>query len=41
MGILHPHRAALHPQDAIGFVAELEDVATHALDGEILVHRAA
>ena len=38
--ILHAHDAALHPQDAIGGIAELEDVAGHALDGEVLVHRA-
>ena len=40
MGVLDPDRAALDPLDAIGFVAELEDVAAHALHGEILVHRA-
>ncbi len=40
VGVLDPHRAALHPDDPVGFVAELEDVAAHALDGEILVDRA-
>ena len=40
MGVLDAHRAALDAQDAIGGVAELEDVAGHALDGEVLVHRA-
>ena len=38
--ILHTHRAALHAHDAIGGVAELEDVALDALDGEVLVDRA-
>ena len=38
--VLDAHRAALDAQDAIGRIAELEDVARHALDGEILVHRA-
>ena len=38
--VLDPHRPALDPQDAIGRVAELEDVAGQALDGEILVDRA-
>ena len=36
-GILDAHHAALDAQDAIGVVAELEDVARHALDGEVLV----
>ena len=40
MRILDPHGAALDPQDAVAAVAELEDVAGHALDGEILVHGA-
>jgi hypothetical protein len=38
--ILDAHRAALDPQNAVGGVAELEDVALQALDGEILVHGA-
>ena len=38
--VLDPHRAALDPQDAVGGIAELEDVAGHALDREILVDRA-
>ena len=38
--VLHAHDAALDPQDPIGLVAELEDVAGHALDREVLVHRA-
>ena len=37
MGVLDPHRPALDPLDAVGGVAELEHVALHALDGEILV----
>ena len=37
MGIFDTNRAALHPLDAIGSVAELEDVAGHALDGEVFV----
>ncbi len=40
MGILDPHDAALDALDAIALVAELEDVAGHALDREILIHRA-
>jgi hypothetical protein len=39
-GIGDPDRAALDAQDAIGVVAELEDVAGKALDREILVDRA-
>ena len=35
--VLDPHRAALDAQDAVGAVAELEDVARQALDGEVLV----
>src|SRR5690348_17083139 len=38
--VLDAHRAALDANDAIGGVAELEDVALQALDGEILVDRA-
>ena len=38
--VLHPHRPALDPQDAIGGVAELEDVALQALDSEVLVDAA-
>ena len=38
--VLDPDGPALDPLDAIGGVAELEDVACHALDGEILVDRA-
>ena len=37
MGVLDTDDAALDAQDAIGGVAELEDVAGHALDREILV----
>ena len=40
MRVLHPHRAALDAQDAPRGVAELEDVAGQALDGEVLVERA-
>ena len=39
-GVLDPHRPALDALNALGRVAELKDVARHALDGEILVHRA-
>ena len=35
--VLDPDRPALDPPDAVGGVAELEDVAGHALDGEVLV----
>ena len=38
--VLDAHDAALDAQDAIGGIAELEDVAGQALDGEVLVHRA-
>ena len=38
--VLDAHGAALDALDAIGGVAELEDVAGHALDREILVDRA-
>ena len=37
MRVLHPYRALLHAQDAIGGVAQLEDIALQALDGEVLV----
>ena len=40
MGVLDAHHAALDAQDAVALVAELEDVAGHALDREILVHGA-
>ena len=40
VGILHAHDAALHAQDAVGRIAELEHVAGHALDGPVLVHGA-
>src|SRR5260370_537046 len=38
--ILDPHDAAVDTADAIALIAELEDVAGQALDGEILVHGA-
>ena len=38
--VLDAHGAALDALDAIGGVAELEDVAGHAFDREILVDRA-
>ena len=37
--VLDAHEAALDPQDSIGAIAELKDVAGHAFDGEILVDR--
>ena len=37
MRVLHAHDAALDAQDAIGGIAELEDVAGQALDREVLV----
>ena len=40
MRVLHAHQAAFDAQDAIGSVAELENVAGHAFDGEVLVDRA-
>ena len=39
-GVLDQHPAGLHLHDAVGRVAELEDVAGHALEGEVLVQRA-
>ncbi len=38
--VLHPHRPPLDALNAIGGVAELEHVAGHALDGEVLVDAA-
>ena len=40
MRVLDAHDAALDAHDAVGLVAELKDIAGHALDGEILVHGA-
>ena len=40
MSVLHAHDAALDAHDAIGGIAELEDVAGEALDGKILIDRA-
>ena len=39
-GILDEDLAGVHLEDSIGGVAELEDVARHALEGEVLVQRA-
>ncbi|MNF39885.1 hypothetical protein D3C84_208800 [compost metagenome] len=39
-GVLDPHLARLDAQDAVGLVAQLEDIAGHALDGEVLVEGA-
>ena len=39
-GVLHAHHTLLDAQDPPRGVAELEDVAGHALDGEVLVERA-
>ena len=38
--VLDEHLAGLHLADAVGGVAELEDVAGQALEGEVLVQRA-
>ena len=38
LGVRDPHHAGLDAQDAPRDVAELEDVARHALDGEVFVH---
>src|SRR5262249_43362329 len=38
--VLDTHRALLDADDAVGVIAELENVAGHALDREILVHGA-
>ena len=40
MRVLDPDPALLDPQDAVGDVAELKDVALQALDREVLVDRA-
>ncbi|MNS21026.1 hypothetical protein D3C72_527800 [compost metagenome] len=40
MGILHPHPARLDPQDSIGGIAKLEDVAGDAFHGEVFVDAA-
>ena len=40
MRVLDPHCAALDPLNPVGGIAEQEHIARHALDGEILVHRA-
>src|SRR5262249_27928989 len=40
MCVFDANRAALDSHDAIGMIAELEDVAGETLDCEILVHRA-
>ena len=40
LGVLDADDAPFDAQDAIGGVAELEDVPGQALDGEVLVHRA-
>ncbi len=37
LGVLHAHAAGFHLQDAVAGVAQLEDVAREALDGEVLV----
>ena len=39
MGALHAHLAGLDAADAPGSVAQQKNVATHALDGEVLVYR--
>ena len=38
--VLHPDGAALDAQDAVRIVAQLEHVAGHALDREVLIHGA-
>ena len=40
MRILDANAARFDAQDAVRSVAELENVAREALDGEVLVHRA-
>ena len=40
LGVLDPDRPALDALNAIRRVAELKNIARHALDGEILVHGA-
>ena len=40
LGVFHPQRPGFHAADAPGGGAEQEDIAGHALHGEILVHRA-
>ena len=40
LGVLHHHLAGLHLGDAVRHIAELEDVARQALEGEVLVEGA-
>src|SRR5690606_15831824 len=40
LGVLHSDLARFHPQDAVAGIAQLEHVAGHALDREVLVDRA-
>src|SRR5579883_1663226 len=40
LGAGHPESAALDTQNAVRLITELEDIARHALDGEILMHGA-
>ena len=40
MGVLDAHHARVHLQDSPRSVAELKDIARHALDREIFVDRA-
>ena len=40
MGILDAHDAPFNAQNSIGGVAKLEDISSHAFDGEVFVHRA-
>ena len=40
LGVVHQHLAGLHLDDAVGSVAQLEDVAGDAFEGEVLVQRA-
>ena len=39
MGVFHSNRSRLDLGDPPRGIAELEDVARHALDGEVLIHR--
>jgi hypothetical protein len=38
VGVCHPDHALLHPENAPGEIAELEDVALEALDRKVFVY---
>ena len=40
MGVLDSHDPPFNAQDSVGGVTQLKDVASHAFDSEVFVHRA-